>query len=207
MALIEINLLPPEKRKKIRHGPGLPAVKSFLPLGIGLIAVVIIIHIFLGFALVLNKTSYNGLFKKWQSLEPKKKEADQLKSEINRMDKKITLVEQLVSARFNWARKLQSLSESIIPGVWLNSFVLGEKGEAKTNSKRVFLSLSGSAVTSGGQGAATIGKFMKNLKENPDFFDAFDEIELGSIQRKNIKETEIMDFTITAYFKKERLVF
>jgi wobble nucleotide-excising tRNase len=209
MALIKINLLPLEKQKVTRRFalPALPQVKSFLPLVIGLVALVIIIHLFLASALVWNKTAYNILSKKWNNLEPDKKEVDRLRNEAGRMDKKISLVEQLLTSRFSWTNALQSINECIVPGVWLSNFVLGEKTDSNTKLRRVFLSLSGSAVTSGGQGTATIGKFMNSLRENKDFASDFDEIELGSIQRRNIKETEIMDFTITAYFKKDLVIF
>lgn len=209
MALIKINLLPIEKQKVRRRFalPGLPQFKSFLPLVIGLIALVIIIHLILASAVLWNKTAYNMLSKKWNNLEPEKKEVDRLRNEAGRMEKKISLVEQLLTSRFSWTDALESINECVVPGVWLSNFVLGEKTDPNSKVRKVFLSLSGSAVTSGGQGTATIGKFMNSLKENKDFSDDFDEIELGSIQRRNIKETEIMDFTITAYFKKELVIF
>lgn len=209
MALMEINLLPEEKRKKTAQRlaiPKLPQVKSFLPLIIGLVALVLIVHAVLFVAVFWNKTAYNMLSKKWKGLEPDKKEVDKLRSEAGRMDKKIALVEHLLASRFSWTNALASINECMVSGVWLNSFVLGGKADP-TSGKGVFLSLSGSVVTSGGQGTATIGKFMNNLKQNKILAEDFEEIELGSIQRKNIKETEIMDFTITAYFKKDKVIF
>ena len=207
MSLIEINLLPLERQKKKRKFSGLPSVKTFLPLAVGIVVALVVIHILLSGAVFLNKISYKSLSKKWEKLAPRSNESNQLRQEASRINNKIKLVEQLLTERFSWSRKLQSLNECIVPGIWLDNFALGEKTDSSTGTKRVFLSLSGSAIASGGQGTVTIGKFMKNLKEKDNFFDDFDEIELGSIQRKNIKETEIMDFTITAYFKKERVIF
>lgn len=207
MAFLEINLLAQDKQKKTTRLAFLPQIKTFVPLLIGIVVLIVAVHLVLIAAVLWNKGAYSNLSKKWKSIEGQKNEWEKLKNEASRMEKKISLVEQLLSGRFIWSDTMESINESIVSGIWLNSFLLGEKTPPNTSSKRAFMSLSGSVVTSGGQGTATIGKFMNNLKENKEFSNDFDEIELGSIQRKSIKETEIMDFTITAYFKKDKVIF
>jgi hypothetical protein len=64
-----------------------------------------------------------------------------------------------------------------------------------------YLVLSGYASSMGEEGTALVGKFIKNLKDNSDFFGDFGDIELGSIKSDRVQDQEVMSFKITCLFK------
>jgi hypothetical protein len=125
--------------------------------------------------------------------------------------------------RFLWSKKLNSLSDSMTPGIWLSSLDYDEKagekisaggakqqiakskpassGPAAEKITNKCLVLSGYASSMGEQGTASIGKFIKSLKENPEFYSDFDDIELGSIKAEKIQDQETMSFKLTCMFK------
>ncbi|MDD5680620.1 MAG: hypothetical protein PHI59_05220 [Candidatus Omnitrophica bacterium] len=221
--MIEINLLPPEAKKK-RRKIELPDI-SFLPIIAGLLGVIIIIHLVLGLTLAIKAKTLKRLERKWQTMLPQKEKADNVKVEFTGMKAKIDAIDKLVRNRHSWARRLNDISDAMISGVWLNKLWLekrviiqepvvksdmGESSskvkakEIKAEPKKTIiqtLHLNGSAIAAGGEETATIGKFIRSLKENKDFFSDFKDIESASIQRTKLKEEEIMDFELICYFK------
>ena len=216
--MIEINLLPPEIKKRKRKIE-LPDI-SFLPIVAGLLGVIIIIHLLFGMTLALKAKSLKRLERKWETVLPDKQGADKMKSELTAMRGKIDAIDNLIKNRRSWARRLNDISDSMISGVWLNKLwlenriiiqepvvkgdtggkVKGTKAEPK-NIVIMSLHLNGSAIAAGGEETAIIGKFIRGLKDNENFFSDFKDIESASIQRTKIKEEEIMDFELICYFK------
>ncbi len=219
--MIEINLLPPEIKRRKRKIE-LPDI-SFLPIAAGLLGVVIIIHLSLGITLALKAKSLKRFERKWETMLPNKQEADRMKSELTAMRGKIDAIDKLIKNRRSWARRLNDISDAMIPGVWLNKLWLenrviiqepvvksdtGEVGgkvkATKAEPKKIVirsLHLNGSAIAAGGEETATIGKFIRGLKDNENFFSDFKDIESASIQRTQLKEEEIMDFELIGYFR------
>jgi len=219
--MIEINLLPPEIKKRKRKIE-LPDI-SFLPIIAGLLGVIVIIHLLLGMTLALKAKSLKRLERKWETVLPNKQKADKMKSELTAMRGKIDAIDKLIKNRRSWARRLNDISDAMIPGVWLNKLWLenriiiqepvvrsdtGEAGgkvkETKVEPKKIVISslhLNGSAIAAGGEETATIGKFIRSLKDNENFFSDFKDIESASIQRTKLKDEEIMDFELIGYFK------
>ena len=109
----------------------------------------------------------------------------------------------------------------MIPGIWLTELSLGGKKETirdivlsprkrrktvpdKTRPKTRlvrYLQLEGGASGSYGSETATVGRFIKSLKKNEEFFKYFSKIELAEMQRQRVKDIEVMNFKITCYFK------
>ncbi len=220
--MIEINLLPQEIKKKKRKIK-LPDI-SFLPIVAGLLGVIVVIHLLLGITLLFKVKTLGRLEKKWEIVLPDSGRADNLKTELTNMRAKVDAIDALIKNRQSWARRLNDMSDAMISGVWLNRLWLerriivqepivkadaeeeAEKTMAKDNVKpeRIVINtmhLSGSAIVSGGEETATIGRFIRSLKENRDFFADFKEIESAFIQRAKLKEEEIMDFELIGYFK------
>ena len=209
--MIEINLLPEELRKRRIELPEI----SFLPIIIAFLGIVIIAHLLLGLSINLKTKSLRRLEKRWQEVLPDKENADKFKHELTVMRTKIDTIDNLIQSRTSWAKKLSDLSDAMIPSVWLNRLWLekrvvlqkpeaGESEEGSTEPKRVIvktLHLNGSVVATGGEGTATIGTFIKSLKNNEEFFADFKEIESAFIQRSQLKDIEVMDFELICYFK------
>ena len=137
------------------------------------------------------------------------------------MSKKVAAIDELMVKRSSWARKLNDLSDSITPGIWLTQLEYDEKlverpkappsgvkpkdnQDAKPRLEKVlerYLIISGAASNSGEEGTALIGRLIKNMKENQLFYSDFSDIELGSIKREQASGQEIMTFKITCLFK------
>ncbi|MBU4375893.1 MAG: hypothetical protein KKD29_00260 [Candidatus Omnitrophica bacterium] len=217
--MIEINLLPHEIKRK-RRKIELPDI-SFLPVLAGFLGVIIIIHLFVGLMVAMKAKTFKGLERKWQSVLPNKEEADNIKAELTSTRTKIDTIDKLIETRRSWAVRLNDISDSMIPGVWLNKLwlekrvIIQEASSAKINSgegaakaakepkKTIIrtLHLNGSVIAGGGEETAVIGKFIRSLKDNKNFMPDFSDIESASIQRTKLKDAEVMDFELICYFK------
>lgn len=226
--MIEINLLPEELKKRKHAAPKIDIENIKLEKGslikIAIIAVGIFIAIQvavfgLGF---ISTIIFNSLEKSYKQVLPAKHEAEQLKADIDRMSRKASAIDELMVKRFSWAKKLSDLNESVTPGIWLTQLDYDEKiierpkvspvriikgkenmetGVAMEKISERYLIILGAASSMGEEGTAFIGRFIKELKENPSFYSDFSDIELGSIKREQVSGQEIMTFKITCLFK------
>ena len=223
--MIEINLLPEELRKKRRTPSklGISDVKidSFLIIKIAVAAAAIIIAAQIAVFVWGGVCSVN--FKKlegdYNALLPKQKEAERVKAQMSTMSKKAASIDELMVKRFSWAKKLNDLSDSMTPGIWLAELDYEEKvierqkavitktpkgAESAPATEKIsqrFLVISGAASSMGEEGTALIGRFIQSLKDNPSFYSDFREIQLGNIKREKVEDQEVMTFQITCFFK------
>jgi len=227
--MIEINLLPQEMRKKeprfkpIEFGEidlkNLP-VKN---IGIAIVVLLLSLHALLFFIGSHSKSMAAVMTKKYNDIMPERNSALALKSQIDLMNRKVAAIDELMVKRFGWAEKLSSLNDSITPGIWLSELtydekmaerttqvvtkqtVPGSKNQAiKQSTEKVmlrYLMISGYASSMGEQGTASIGKFIKSLKDNTGFYSDFSSIELGSIKSEKVQDQEVMSFKLTCMFK------
>jgi hypothetical protein len=224
--MIEINLLPEEFKKK-RSAPKIGASMISLPslsiINIALIAIgaLLAIQLVLFIAGIISGTAYNSMNRKYTDILPRKNETQQLKTRVNTANKKVAAIDELMVKRFSWEKKLNALSDSMIPGIWLTELQYDEKiadsakpanndpagkrvGEGKRASENIlsrYLILSGAASGMGEEGTALIGRFIKSLKDEPAFYSDFSDIELGTIKREKMDDQEIMTFKITCFLK------
>ncbi len=241
--MIEINLLPEEQQKKEQHTAKVGLSKldfskidlskidlRALPLariGVAILGTLIVIQVILFLIGIYVKFNLYTMERRYKDILPKKNEAEQMKAQIATINKKVSAIDELMVKRFSWAKKLNDLSESMTPGIWLTELsytekvierpvVLTLKAEAKakpntTSSKTViekslatYLVISGYATSLGEDGTAAVGKFIKNLKDNRDFYTDFNDIELGAIKREKIEDQEVMSFKITCLFREAK---
>jgi len=226
--MIEINLLPEELGKKKRQAAStaisqislknLPFLKIAAIAVIGLLAIQLMVFI----AGVIYGTNYSMLEKNYKEILPRKQETEKLRLQADNMSKKVIAIDELMVKRLSWMKKLSDLSESMTPGTWLTELGYYEKlgeisrpvkinllkqkpgVEAAPLVEKValrYLTISGMASSMGEEGTALIGRFMKSLKSNSEFYSDFSDIELGTITREKVDEQEVMKFTITCLFK------
>jgi len=227
--MIEINLLPEENKKKKKHSApkvdisdtGAP---TFSIVGIAVWAVVLVLAVQLVlFALsAISGATYKSLAAEYKDILPKKQETEKLKIRVDTTNKKVAAIDELMVKRFSWEKKLNSLSDSMTPGIWLTNLQYDEKsseeikkpvnadpaknkdGQPEVSVLSRYLILSGAASSMGEEGTALIGRFIKGLKDDPDFYSDFSDIELGTIKREKIADQEVMMFKITCLFKARR---
>lgn len=236
--MIEINLLPEEMKKKARKAQqiDLSSIKvsaqnlkniNFTKTIAVAAGSLIVLHITLFSISVFSRSALSSVKKAADKVMPEKKEYDALKQQVDLMNKKVRAIDDLMVNRFSWARKLNALSDSLTPGVWLTDLSYEEKlgerqapqkqaakaqGQAakpkdlpkKTAMEKVvlkYLIITGYASSMGEEGTALVGRFIKSLKDNPGFYSDFSDIELGSIKSERVQDQEAMSFKITCLFK------
>jgi len=224
--MIEINLLPEEAKKKKRSAPGMNASTIKLPSlqVIGLVAAAVGIVLVVQLALMaigfMKEANLKSLEREYRGMLPEKNKTEKLKLQVDIINKKVVAIDELMVKRFSWGKNLDSLSDSMTAGIWLTELEYDEKltdapKETDINPKKKsakdksiakknlskYLILSGAAYSKGEEGAALIGRFMKSLKDNPEFYSDFSNIELGTIRTDKMEGQDIMTFKITCFFK------
>ena len=194
--MIEINLLPPELKKK--RGSKILGGKFNLPpevmigLGGGMVAFLIIVHILLMLTNIARLAQYKSLKKEWDRMLPHKGEADNVVKELRNLQAKLKSIDQVSGQElYLWCQKLNIISDSIPRGLWLRKVSLNVHN----------LSIEGSAISKKDQERVNIHAFASNLKKEEKFMNSLTNLELGSIQRRNINKVEIADFVMTAKTK------
>jgi Tfp pilus assembly protein PilN len=192
--MIEINLLPPELRKKEpKFKIAIPKETLYLFSG-AIIFFLVLIHIILMVSLSIRKAKYANLKKQWQKILPEKKKIDILKQEHKNISNKIKSINRLTKkGRINWAKKLNIISDILPDGVWLRRIDFSE-GE---------LIIEGSSVSLKGEEVMLVNKFTSALKNNNDFYSDFKDLDIDSIKRRQIKNIEVADFILTAKLREK----
>jgi hypothetical protein len=219
--MIEINLLPEDRRKKKRKKIVLPKM-NFLPVAVSVLGGLIALHAIAGAIILAKRHQLKVMNGKLDQYIPKKIEFDKLKFSYDKINRKQNTIDRLTEGRLIWAKKLNDISDSMIPGVWLTELYIDEQTEfvtlkpaagAKPNqapkTKSVttkYLVLEGYASSMFGEETAIVGKFIKSLKENESFFVDFDDIKLDSIQSSRLNEVEVMSFKIYCFLSDKESV-
>ncbi len=192
--MIEINLLPPELRKKEANFK-LPIPKETLVFfGGAVMAVLVLIHLFLMGALAAKKVKYLGLNMEWQKILPEKNKIDVLMSEQKEIAEKIKSIDKLTKkGRISWAKKLNIISDVLSQGVWVRLINFSGKE----------LTIEGSSVSLRGEEVVLVNKFASALKNNAGFYSDFKDLEVSSIKRRQIKNIEVVDFALVATFREK----
>jgi len=192
--MIEINLLPEEMRKKRQ-----PQFKLDLEMekvkvigGAAAAGVLIILVLFCMMSSFIRKKQAQRLLLKEQNFAQDTLDVEMINKEIVTLKAKMNMMDGVTSRRFLWAEKLNYLSDLILPGIWFTRI------RTDLEDKLV---VEGSVISKQEEAMATVGKFMKNVRDNQAFFKDFSNIKLESVQRKSIDERDVVDFRIVLYLK------
>lgn len=191
--MIKINFVPENLRKK-RKSEILPSFIRTIPeetlwgLVGGLIVLLFIVSAFLQ-AIVFVKFSQRAkLNRQWQEISPAKENVDRVLNELRALQSKIAAIEEVTTAkRIFWAQKLNDISDGLPRGLWLTKVSLDE---------RVLL-IEGSAVSKIRDEVISVGNFVTSLKDKKTFMMNLEDVEMGPVQRRQIKSVEVADFLIT----------
>lgn len=204
--MITINLLPEELRKKERLKISLPD----LPIRKGLAVFFAFFFLAQGgltaFA-AYQKVQVGRIERKLDVLVRENKDVARQKSEIIALNARRKEIAALTERKFFWSRLLNAVSDSVTKGVWLTALTVAEERGAPDSPKargtmtRRHLRLEGSAVGQG-QETAYVGKFIKELKDNPMLVALFEDVQLVNINQKKIREVDVYDFTLLCVSKK-----
>lgn len=206
--MIEINLLPHELRKKPSLFSGIdfkgidiksiPTLKIAAGIGAGLVLIQLAVFL-IG---IISRVELASITKKYDAILPEKKEADILKAKVADINKRSGAIDELMVKRFSWARKINLLSDCMTPGIWLSELYYDERPvPGKKTAMPGALVISGYASGVGEQGAALIGKFIKSLQDNKDFYSDVASVDLVSTKSDKVDKQDVMSFRINCLFK------
>src|SRR3989338_121464 len=191
--MIEINLLPPELRVKKKEPMKLPSL-PIIPVAAGVVCLLIAIQVLLWLFIQVKSVSRDSLKKKIASIAASNKDAMTVDSSLREISSRVEVIGKLLNSRFDAAKKLNDLSDSMVSGIWLRSINVKVSKET--------LIIEGSNIVIGDSGEGSISKFVNSLKENESFSSDFDDNELAKVERRKVQNTEIMDFVIICHLKK-----
>ncbi|MFH0827327.1 MAG: hypothetical protein V1923_05550 [Candidatus Omnitrophota bacterium] len=186
--MIEINLLPEELKAKAssRKNRVTIEVKYFACLIPLTLALLLLVHIYLGVLLAAKHNQIAGLNKRWLSLEPEKKQLEIFNKENSLQTQDSSAIKAWMDERVVWSEKLAALSNSLLPGIWFT--------ELSVNTKD--FTLRASVVSLQKEEMDIIKEFIDLLKTDTAFFKNFSSLELGSVQRRTIGSFDVLDFTL-----------
>lgn len=193
--MIEINLLPEELKKTKKEAP------FSLPAGVDLDAVKKkALWLFAGLLVFIAVLPAGGIFirdsqmkmmaRKEKKILPKVSELQKLNEETSVLKTRASIINELTKRRFLWAQKLNELSDLTLPCLWFTRiYTDGSSG----------LVIEGSVVSANEEEMANVGKFIKAIKEDDEFFKYFKNIKLETVQRKTKYTTDVVDFKIALF--------
>lgn len=193
--MIDINLLPPEKRRKRKTkflgGLNIPQEVVIGSAG-GLLFLLIFVHIGLTFINFSKHGIHKSLTNQMAEIKPAKEDVDAVIMQMRSLQNSVKAINEVVKGnRIIWAQKLNTLSDEIPRGTWIRKVALSEGG----------LFIEGSAISREQKEMISVHTFASNLKAKERFVNDFLELDLGSIQRRKINTVEVADFLITAKLK------
>lgn len=193
--MIEINLLPEEQRTKpkkavVAAGQGMDPTYLVYIVPI-VIAVLLVVHIYLGYSSFNQQGRFSKLNKEWAGLEGQRQKIGSFKAESESSSQDAQIIDELVNKSVHWSQKLNLLSLNLPPGLWFNQITINRKS----------LEIKASVFSLESNGVDLINKFLFSLKSEKDFFKDFLNLEAGNMQTKKIGSYEVMDFTITGALK------
>ena len=191
--MIEINLMPSQLRRKQKKGLAsggfrIP-LEVVIGLGGGLIMLLILVHVGL-LALNLSKLGkHHDIKSRMQKIIAQKAEVDGVISEMRSLQGKLQSIGKITrDSQILWSQKLNILSNGLPRGVWLK----------KISYDRKVLLIQGSAISRQANEMMNAHTLASNLKTDTAFIKGFTDIEMGSIERREINKIEVADFIMTA---------
>lgn len=187
--MIKINLLPTNLRKKdIVHKIPLPVIMYFVTL------IVIALHLIFFVLSVYKKVQLSSLNQTWERMQPQFREVDVLKNSLVVKRDKARVMEYILNRNLYFTEFFNKINQAVPKGLWLNRLSFSYNG----------LVIGGGVFSFGTEEISLVNKFFNELKNDELFLENFSNFNLDSVQRRVIKEYEILDFLLTADINKER---
>lgn len=187
--MIKINLLPPFLRRR-ENIPKIPL--SFIIFVVTLI--IFSLHVVLAVFTLQKKVEVGFLNNAWDKMQPQFKEIDVLKNNLEAQRDKIKMTESVLKREVYFTDFFNKINKAVPKGLWLNRLSLSGAG----------LVIEGSVFSFGTDKVSLVNMFFNELKNDDFFNNNFSKFNLDSMQTRNIKEYEILDFLLTAQINKER---
>lgn len=191
--MIEINLLPEAMRKQKKAYSRLDLEIAKIKFLAGGVVVGLLILLLLVFSIgsCIRKRQILSFTENERLIAPQRSQVEALNKELSILKGKMAALDEVTRRKFLWAKKLNELSDLVLPGIWFTRI--------RTNLDETFM-IEGSVISKKEEAMASVGKFMKDIKEHASFFGDFSNIKLESVQRKSMDGRDIVDFKIALHF-------
>ena len=187
--MISINLVPIDQRRRKKKSLGGLRIPPEIIIGSGggLILLLVCVHIILMGVNLTKLAQHKSLAKEWEEMQPAKKNVDTVINEMKELREQQKTISGLVDQNTtSWSEKLNIISDNLPKGTWIK----------KVNLTKNMLLIEGSAISRQNQQMINVHQFTSNLKKNERFLEGFEELELGSIQRRTLGAVEVANFLI-----------
>jgi len=155
----------------------------------GVFGSVIFVHVILQGVILAKSARFMSLKGQWEKILPDKENADRIIAQMRELETKVKSIAKVIrSSPVIWAEKLNAISDNLPAGVWLNKI---------TFTGNSFI-IEGSAIATQKDEMINVHEFASHLKQDEKYLNHFPGLEVGSIQRRTIKDLELADFTITS---------
>ena len=192
--MIEINLLPENLRKKnqFQFDLDLQAASVRLIGGGALLGALIVLIIFFSVGSSIRKAQVSRLIKREQDMAQQTSQAETISRDVSVLNAKMAALDEVTQRSFLWARKLNQLSDLVLPGIWFTRIYMDSGNR---------LMVEGSVISKEEEAMASVGKFMKGLREDEAFFKDFTNVKLESVERQGLDKRDVVEFKIILYFR------
>ena len=161
----------------------------------GLFVILLLISVFLQATIFIQFAQRKALKQQWEEILPSKTRVDLVVNQLRAFQGKVKSIENITGAKdIAWAVKLNDIGDSLPRGVWLKSIIGNEQR----------LVIEGSSVSKGKDEMINVHDFAAQLKTRESFLMNLSDLEVGSIQRRTIKNVGVADFSITANVQKAK---
>ncbi len=183
--MIQINLLPPEMRVAAR---GSAVQLPWRRIGLRVAGLAMLISVVLPLNNGLRAHRLERLRGEWKALQPQREKLTQVQNSLQSLTRQAEVLRGVKAPQAKWSPRLALLADALVPQVWLTHL---EYAQEKN------LRVKGSALVGlAGDGSGQVTQFMQHLKERPEFHQWFDNVELESVQHRQIQNEEIVDFVL-----------
>lgn len=191
--MIRINLLPQQLRRK--KSVKVSKKTPLLPVVFIITLIILALHVIFALVSFDKKMQLASLDQRWDKIQAQSKEVDALKSNLEIKKEKLKAMQSILKRDLYLTDFLNKINQAIPSRLWLNRLSFSERG----------LVIEGSVFSFGSEELSLVNNFFNELKNDVFFKQNFDNFNLDSVQRRNIKKYEILDFLLTAEVNKESI--
>ena len=188
--MLRINLLPQDARQAT-----LSSIEQFhrTPLMWLVVSAMLVFGFSQWLRLEFNRSRLEGLMAQVERLEPKRQEVERVQRLVRKLRAEDEAFRGLKQGGGLWSKRLNVLSDITPDGVWFTDLELDQE---------TGLVIQGSVISHGGSEMVAVGQLRADLKADPEFAAAIEDVQIESIKRVQDKEIELVQFTLTCALRK-----
>jgi len=186
---MKIDLSPEVKKEP-------PAISGILKRGIlGILvslSAVLAMNFYYDINLKYEENRILQLQEKHQAYLKSETQMQEIKKDVEYLDKKISAFNNLLPRRFYWSEKLLSLARIIPEEIWLRKLSIERKDSREMLKLRGFLF----TLRADERPISVLNNFIKALKADKSFFGDFSNMSLVDTRMTSVKNRNVLEFNM-----------